>query len=170
MPFKSEKFRKISKYCLWCHKLLKLNNNRDIERKKFCSFSHRQLWRYKHEKWDMKEVSKCGNTPEANAKKILIGSKNGRWIEDRSQVKFRPRHEMTFWKKAIYQRDDYICQICGKRGGKLQVDHIKPYSLYPNLRWKIENGRTLCIDCHKQTDTYGWKMVNFMKGNSYAVC
>jgi len=50
------------------------------------------------------------------------------------------------------------CKNCGERGGRLNADHIKPFSLFPDLRLKLSNGRTLCVDCHVQTDTYGWKL------------
>ena len=33
------RFRNVEKHCLYCGKRLKLNNNRDIKRKKFCSRS-----------------------------------------------------------------------------------------------------------------------------------
>jgi 5-methylcytosine-specific restriction endonuclease McrA len=54
----------------------------------------------------------------------------------------------------IFERDNYICQLCFKRGGKLQADHIKPFAFFPKLRFILSNGRTLCINCHKTTDTY----------------
>lgn len=60
------------------------------------------------------------------------------------------------WRKAIFKRDNYTCQSCAKNGG-IQAHHIKPYKLCPELRYELSNGVTLCIDCHKKTDTYGWQ-------------
>lgn len=59
------------------------------------------------------------------------------------------------WRMEVLKRDDFTCQICGVRGGKLHADHIKPFSQFPELRLELSNGRTLCIPCHKLTPTYG---------------
>jgi hypothetical protein len=58
------------------------------------------------------------------------------------------------WRTAVYERDNYTCKICDNVGGKLNADHIKPWSLFVELRYNIDNGRTLCEDCHKKTDSY----------------
>ncbi len=54
----------------------------------------------------------------------------------------------------MFVRDDYTCVWCGQLGGTLNADHIKPFSTHPELRFDLDNGRTLCVECHKQTDTY----------------
>ena len=69
----------------------------------------------------------------------------------------RSSGEYINWRNAVRRRDDFTCQICHKRGGDLHVDHIKPFADFPELRFDIANGRTLCVACHKQTPTYGGK-------------
>lgn len=71
--------------------------------------------------------------------------------------RIRKSLEYRLWREAVFKRDNWTCVWCGKRGGVLHSDHIKPFSLYPALRFAIDNGRTLCMDCHKKTDTFGWK-------------
>lgn len=75
------------------------------------------------------------------------------------------------WRRDAYEQGNYICQECGVRGGKLHVDHIKPYSLIfieNNIKtyeqamnckelWDYNNTRILCISCHRKTDTWGGK-------------
>ena len=51
-------------------------------------------------------------------------------------------------QKQVLERDDFTCQMCGQRGGKLQVDHIQPWAEYVELRFDINNCRTLCMKCH----------------------
>jgi 5-methylcytosine-specific restriction endonuclease McrA len=71
----------------------------------------------------------------------------------------RTSREYSQWRMAVFQRDDFTCQMCGIRGGKLHADHILPWSTYRELRFELSNGRTLCIPCHKTTPTYGWRGV-----------
>lgn len=69
--------------------------------------------------------------------------------------KIRTSFEYRIWREAVFKRDDWTCVWCGERGGKLNADHIKSFAVFPELRFSIDNGRTLCIPCHKKTDTWG---------------
>ena len=58
----------------------------------------------------------------------------------------------SLWRECVFARDDYTCQICFKRGGKLEADHIKKFSDYPELRFTTNNGLTLCRKCHAEIE------------------
>lgn len=77
----------------------------------------------------------------------------------------RKSFEYKLWRKAVFERDNYQCIWCGK-GGDIHADHIKPFAYYPELRFAIDNGRTLCVECHKSTDTYGHRAKNHEKTRS----
>ena len=62
----------------------------------------------------------------------------------------RHTSEYIAWRKAVFERDNYTCQYCGKRGGKLCSHHIKRYHSHIELRTDVDNGITLCERCHKE--------------------
>jgi 5-methylcytosine-specific restriction endonuclease McrA len=76
------------------------------------------------------------------------------------------------WRSKVYKRDNYTCIICGdNKGGNLNADHIISFAvilekhhmssledaLICDELWDVDNGRTLCVECHKKTDTWGHK-------------
>jgi hypothetical protein len=72
--------------------------------------------------------------------------------------KIRMSIESRLWREAVFARDNWTCQNCGdNKGGNLQAHHIKSFSEYEELRFALDNGITLCIDCHKLTDNWGGK-------------
>uniref|UniRef100_A0A6M3JQ88 Putative homing endonuclease n=1 Tax=viral metagenome TaxID=1070528 RepID=A0A6M3JQ88_9ZZZZ len=54
------------------------------------------------------------------------------------------------WRKLLFKRDNYTCQDCGNKAKTLHAHHIMRYIHYENLRYKLDNGKTLCVNCHKQ--------------------
>jgi len=67
--------------------------------------------------------------------------------------RIRQSSEDKAWRDAVFRRDDWRCRRCGvrSRSGKrvcLEADHIRPFSLSPELRFSLENGQTLCRECH----------------------
>jgi len=61
------------------------------------------------------------------------------------------------WRRYVFERDNYTCQHCNKRGGDLEADHIKPWVDYPDLRYEVDNGRTLCLVCHRKRTSKQFK-------------
>lgn len=84
------------------------------------------------------------------------GENHHNWKGGTTILRERERKSIDYkqWRERVFFRDDYTCQRCGERGGKLNADHELPWSLFPALRFEVLNGRTLCEECHKKTDTY----------------
>lgn len=77
--------------------------------------------------------------------------------------RIRKSVEFKLWREAVFARDNWTCQHCGERGTELHPDHIKPFATHPELRFDINNGRTLCKACHMKTDTWGIKALRHAK-------
>ncbi len=55
------------------------------------------------------------------------------------------------WRKKVYERDGYVCQVCGdSKGGKLVAHHKESWSGNKEMRFDVGNGVTSCIGCHKE--------------------
>jgi len=65
--------------------------------------------------------------------------------------------EFIHWREKVFERDNYTCWIC-KLKGYLHPHHLKRFSDYPKLRFKISNGLTLCEFCHKTYTKFGRSM------------
>lgn len=80
-------------------------------------------------------------------------------------------------QKIILKRDNYTCQLCGVRGVDLQVDHIQSWAEYIELRFNLDNCRTLCAKCHYKItfnrpmpiNIKGWGHNLLKEGNSYSI-
>ena len=133
-------------------------NEKELERRK--KISHSMIgntrnkrgkgWKHTPETVKKMRLAKLG-------KPHLAGDKNPNWKGgvSSSNVCIRSSKEYRLWRKSVYERDNYTCIWCGSRGVTLNADHIKPFCDYPELRFAIDNGRTLCIPCHKKTGTWG---------------
>ena len=88
------------------------------------------------------------------------------WIDGMGAERTSKRHKemgrlpYRIWREAVFKRDDFTCVHCGKRGGNLNADHMKPYSTHPKLRYAVDNGQTLCRECHIKTPTFGCRARN----------
>ena len=122
-------------------------------------------WEIKHKrrKTCSKECSfKYRTGRKLNIKKQFDrkGENNPNWRGGVTPVHLRIRTSLEYklWRRSVFERDSYTCIWCGVKGnqtgGYLQADHIKPFAFFPELRFAIDNGRTLCKNCHKKTNTY----------------
>jgi len=69
--------------------------------------------------------------------------------KDKELDKLRRTPEYEAWRIAVLERDEYKCQHCEKTGGRLHAHHIKRFKPHPELRYDVDNGITLCRQCHE---------------------
>lgn len=113
---------------------------------------------------------------ETRLKQSLVqrGEKGSNWQGGLTALNTAIRNSSYYviWRMNVLKRDELKCVSCGDNQN-LEADHIKPFSVIireNNIKslqeafdcfelWDISNGRTLCRECHKETETYGWKIV-----------
>lgn len=80
------------------------------------------------------------------------GARSPNWKGGVSSINhvIRNSQEYKYWRKSVFQRDEYTCQSCGAKNTKLNAHHIKRFAKDIANRFNVENGITLCVDCHKQ--------------------
>lgn len=79
------------------------------------------------------------------------GENNPKWkggiTPEHKRIRKSP--EMSVWRNNVFERDCYSCQYCGyDKGHIIRAHHIFPFAEYPDLRFVVENGVTLCERCH----------------------
>lgn len=93
-------------------------------------------------------ISGKGKIISEETKKKQSGENNHRWIKDRTLVKGienRKCSEYSNWRKQVKDRDNWKCRLCSNEcSGRLEVHHIYSFTHYPELRYLLTNGITLC--------------------------
>ena len=132
-----------TKVCEFCHNTFYANPSMIKAKKcRFCSFNCHIGWKRKNNS-------------------LFSGENSPTWEGGKSTINatIRASSEYKLWRKAVFERDNYTCIWCKESNGNgkaivLNADHIKPFAFFPELRFEVSNGRTLCADCHKYTASY----------------
>jgi hypothetical protein len=114
--------------------------------------SYKQKGR-KNPKTVRKYCSKACSVQAQKESDSFKGENNPNWRGGTTSETAKIRHseEYQAWRTSVFERDNYTCVKCGKRGGPLVADHYPlPFYKYPESRFDIDNGRTLCGDCNFQ--------------------
>ena len=150
----------IKAICEWCGKSYTIGRYRK-NKTRFCS----NKCRYE---WISKNITGLGNPMYLPIMdKRFKGKSNPNWkggvTSFHSQI--RNCFEYRQWRSDVFTRDKYTCQICGDdRGGNLQAHHKTAFinilnkyeittfeeALKCEALWNINNGITLCEECHKE--------------------
>ena len=65
-------------------------------------------------------------------------------------ARLRQTPEYHEWRRKVYARDRWTCQNCGDKTRNLVAHHLKSFRDFPEFRFEVSNGITLCRPCHKQ--------------------
>lgn len=156
----------ITKNCILCGSPFKVKAYRS-ETAHYCS---KDCWS-KRRKPFYKICRTCGNQFDAvdhrnsfcSDKCVLewrTGETSPVWKGGKSLVRKRAqaKGDLAKWRNAVYQRDNYTCQDCGKSGVEIHAHHIKPFADNLDLALDVSNGITLCVGCHEKI--HGRKLVS----------
>lgn len=160
---------KLNKVCAICSNSFKVDRYRF--KAKTCSMDCNKLYR--------KSVEFRQHLSEVHRSKISERMKGFTETVGTFKRLIRTSSRYDMWRDAVLKRDDYTCQMCEVRGGKLCVDHIEPFitiiarnnvtsyeeAIACKELWDINNGRTLCRICHYKTPTFGSKVLKLLDNN-----
>jgi 5-methylcytosine-specific restriction endonuclease McrA len=104
-----------------------------------------------------------GLTPSQIYNRKRKWEKEKYYKDPKNAIFHTPRYKA--WRLAVFRRDGFKCRHCGRSGKRvrLEADHIKPRSVFPELTYVVSNGRTLCRSCHVKTPTFGKKALNYRR-------
>ncbi len=150
----------MNKICTICKKSYPksyVTSRKEWSKSRFCSL--KCYWKYLIQA-KIHPPPRTGTTPwNKGLKGFRAGELNNHWKGGISRLHKTERQlamltiDYKLWRSSVFERDNFTCVICKKHGVKLEADHVKPWVFYPELRYKIDNGRTLCVDCHRKVDT-----------------
>lgn len=92
----------------------------------------------------------------------VVGKNHPNWnpsLTDDERKKNRKIVDYERWRLMVFERDKYTCQCCGdNKGGNLVAHHLNGYHWDKDNRFNVDNGITLCEDCHIAFhNKYGYK-------------
>lgn len=82
----------------------------------------------------------------------ITGSRSHLWkhgLSSENRAKRRQSAKSRIWRLDVFARDEYTCQLCLGRGGKLAAHHLYSWAEYVDLRFDVHNGLTVCVSHHK---------------------
>lgn len=94
----------------------------------------------------------------ANARSRGGKKKYGKIFNKRYRPKTKSKRDFEdpryiLWRKSVYERDGFKCRVCDSKDN-IEAHHIKMWAKYPERRFIVGNGITLCQRHHKMTQGY----------------
>ena len=112
---------------------------------------------------------KTGNTTTCGDRMAhYSGENNGHWKGGITPKLVAERESTRYhdWRKLVYSKDYYTCQCCGNIHNGLNAHHIKNFSSNEELRYDLNNGITLCSECHPTASPVGFHNIYGTRNNT----
>lgn len=86
----------------------------------------------------------------------MAGPRHWNWKGGLDPVNQEQRNseEYRVWRESVFARDEYACVLCNDRGCDLVAHHVLSWAEYPQHRFDVDNGITLCHCCHYSVHRY----------------
>ena len=91
---------------------------------------------------------KGNNHHYCSRKCYAIGQRDPNLSDEERKIR-RRYLEYSRWRRDVYERDNYTCQITNIKADKIVVHHLNSYNLFKEQRTDINNGITLLEGIHK---------------------
>jgi len=137
--------------CLKCNSIFKKKRRHQLKNKKhpFCS-------------------KQCANSYNGKKQRGANHHNFNENLTDEERIRKRDTYENIKWRRLIFKRDNYKCTVCNKKG-HLNAHHIENYSSNKEKRYDMNNGITLCKECHYNFHkTYGYSNNNQKQLNEFS--
>ena len=118
----------------------------ELTREKIVESNRNRVWKDSSRKKTSDTLKRLGIKPPS--RKGLHNSKRKENPVTPENKRIRQSIEYRLWRESVYARDNWTCQKCKQIGGILNPHHKQNFSQYPELRFAIDNGITLCTKCH----------------------
>lgn len=100
----------------------------------------------------------------SSERRFCSASCYGKWVSENLYGESHPLYDPSItdeergrksaeyfrWREAIFERDNWTCGACNKRGGTLRAHHLFSYHDNKHLRYELSNGETMCLPCHDE--------------------
>ncbi len=175
---KTTAFKTVKRGCLVCDTRLVFKSELDLKRKKYCSLGCLGIANSRTTTSDLQKatigllnrgkklsketrkklsLARTGQKATLKTREILRIAQKKRWakhFEEHGRKETKPNlrglAKYSHWRLQVHERDGFTCQQCGSIGGKIEAHHVLAYAKYPELRYDVDNGVTLCRKCHQK--------------------
>ena len=146
------------KKCVKCGQVFRVTSRKRIQTAKFCSIECGKGY----------HIFSKGFTPWNKGKPHLRGAKHWNWKGgiDKEHTRIKQTQEYKDWQQIVYRKGKWKCKKCGYKGKLIVAHHLKPFSTFPKLRFKVSNGMVLCRPCHQ--DVHRPRRKNYQSQPIYA--